>query len=685
MATAVSGVPPVNTRPTILERLSVSPQLAWGYLGLLLFMIGDGIEAGFLAPFLNSIGVSHGKIAFMFSVYGIAAALAARMSGALADTVGARVVMWLGVSIWAFFQVIFLVFGIAFFDRDLLVLSYFLRGLGYPLFAYGFLVCIAAVTPPSRLSSAVGWFWFSFTAGLPTLGSLLASFTIPVIGEYATLWCSLGFVIIGAIIMLVGLPPAVGAPPVRAEVQQHRKALFAAISIAWEKPKVVLGSLVRVINTAPQFGFLVFLPSFYVGTLGFTLSQWLQVLTWMFFSNIICDLALGMIGDRLGWRKTVAYVGGIGCTITTLLLYYLPLRYPGNYLVAVVAAVLYGATLAGYVPLSAIMPCLAPENPGAAISMLNLGAGASVWLGPAIVGIFLGIWGVRGVMWIFAALYALSALLALFLTAPEYDKPGGTAETQRPLGGFSFAAAGCLLGHPPIMTVLPEEIELILFDLGGTIYDDETFTRALLRAARELNPALDENEFWAVYDEQRGQSSGSLRTAIAKRLVPGIDRATLIALAKKYWEYPASSLHPDVKPVLRSLVPRFKLGLVANAGAAAKKALRRDGLDRFFSVIILSEEAGIEKPDEAIFQRALEQAGVRADRAIHVGNRLDNDIRPAQQVGMKTIWLLRGDAPPAPSLEQLCEPDAVIISLNGLGVALSRLRTENLSGYTVAG
>jgi polyol permease family len=679
MATPVPGLSPVSTRPTILERLNVPPQLSWGYLGLLLFMIGDGIEAGYLAPFLSGIGVSQGKIALMFTLYGLAAALAARMSGALADTVGARVVMWLGVFIWAFFEIIFLVFGVAFSDRDLLVLSYFLRGLGYPLFAYGFLVCVAAVTPLSRLSSAVGWFWFAFTAGLPTLGSLLASYTVPVIGQFATFWCSLVFVIIGGVIMLLGLPPEVGAPPVRAAVQQHRKALFAAISIAWEKPKVVLGSLVRMINTAPQFGFLVFLPSFYVGTLGFTLSQWLQLLSWMFSSNIICDLALGMIGDRLGWRRTVAYIGGIGCTITTLLLYYLPLRFPGNYLVAVVAAVLYGATLAGYVPLSAIMPSLAPENPGAAISMLNLGAGASVWLGPAIVGCFLSICGVRGVIWIFAALYALSALLALFLTAPEYEKSDGTAETQRPLGGFSFAAAGSLLGHPPILTVLPEQIELILFDLGGTIYDDETFTRALLRAARELNPALQEPEFWAVYDEQRGQSSGSLRTAIAQRCVPGSDRVTLVALAKKYWEYPASALYPDVKPALRSLAPRFKLGLVANAGGAAKKALRRDGLDQFFSVIILSEEAGIEKPDEEIFRRALEQAGVPADRAIHVGNRLDNDIRPAQRLGMKAIWVLRGDAPPAPTVEQLREPDAVIISLNGLGVVLSRLRTENLS------
>ena len=49
--------------------------------------------------------------------------------------------------------------------------------------------------------------------------------------------------------------------------------------------------------------------------------------------------------------------------------------------------------------------------------LLNLGAGASVWLGPAIVVCFLGIYGVQGVIWIFAALYALSGFLALFLTA----------------------------------------------------------------------------------------------------------------------------------------------------------------------------------------------------------------------------------------------------------------------------
>jgi len=61
------------------------------------------------------------------------------------------------------------------------------------------------------------------------------------------------------------------------------------------------------------------------------------------------------------------------------------------------------------------MAALAPERKGAAMSILNLGAGASSWVGPGIVGLFLPVAGVAGVMWIFAVLYAISAVLTMFM------------------------------------------------------------------------------------------------------------------------------------------------------------------------------------------------------------------------------------------------------------------------------
>jgi MFS family permease len=296
---------------------------------------------------------------------------------------------------------------------------YALRGFGYPLFAYGFLVWITAVTPKHEMGSAAGWFWFCFTGGLPTLGSLLASFLIPIIGAYATLWCSLGLVVLGGLIALLGVHEPTGRRRLVAAGEHPVKTLLLSVSIAWKKPKVGIGGLVRVINTAPEFGFLVFLPLFYTQTVGFSLTQWLRLLSLMFLSNIIWNLLFGIIGDKLGWRRTVAWCGGFGSAITTLLLYYTPNLLGANYPLAVIAGMMYGATLAGYVPLSALMPSLAPDHKGAAMSVLNLGAGAATWVGPGIVTIFLPMVGVAGVMWIFAGLYVLSAVMALFLTLPE--------------------------------------------------------------------------------------------------------------------------------------------------------------------------------------------------------------------------------------------------------------------------
>jgi polyol permease family/HAD superfamily hydrolase (TIGR01509 family) len=666
---------------SLLDRFSFPRPLAWGYVGLLLFMVGDGIESGYLAPFLLTKGLSQGQVAVMFAVYGVAAATAARFSGVLADVRGPRQVMWMGLFSWGLFEILFLIFGIPDANYPMMIVAYGLRGFGYPLFAYGFLVWIAATTSLKRLGSAVGWFWFAFTGGLPTLGSLLASFFIPWIGQYGTLWCSLGFVLIGGLVTLFGVTEVSGFRRLLPAGRRSIDSLFSSITIAWKKPKTTIGCVVRMINTAPQFGFLVFLPTFFTKTIGFTMSGWLQLLSYMFLSNIIWNLFMGICGDKLGWRQTVAYVGGLGCAIATLLLYYIPSTFRNHYPLAVLVAVLYGATLAGYVPLSAIMPSLAPENKGAAISMLNLGAAASAWLGPTIVALFIGPFGVVGVIWIFAILHFVSGLLALFLTLPpEVEEAIVATPGRHSIGVEAFAASGGLLGHTPAMESDLDEtdIDLVLFDLGGTIYDDETYTRALLRAVRQINPGTKEEDFWAVYDGERGRSAGSLRTAIANRFVPGADRAKLVTLAKRYWEYPVSSLYPDVKPTLTALALKFKLGLVANSGEAALQALRRDGLDDLFDVIVLADVVGIEKPNDKIFQYALDKAGIPASRAVHVGNRLDSDIRPAKRLGIRTVWILRGDAPPAPTLEQLTEPDAVVTSLIGVPTALSRLMSVNV-------
>jgi MFS family permease len=188
-----------------------------------------------------------------------------------------------------------------------------------------------------------------------------------------------------------------------------------------------LGGIVAVITTTSEFGFLVFLPTFFTESVGFTLPQWLRLLSIMFATNVGFNLLWGVIGDKIGWQKTVAYIGACGCAVTTLGLYYIPHLWGHNYPLAVAAGMAYGAALAGFVPISAIMASLAPESRGAAMSIMNLGSGLSIWLGPALVGLFLSHVGVAGLMWIFAAMYAVSAVITLFLTVPP-PEPGKVVE-----------------------------------------------------------------------------------------------------------------------------------------------------------------------------------------------------------------------------------------------------------------
>jgi putative hydrolase of the HAD superfamily len=113
--------------------------------------------------------------------------------------------------------------------------------------------------------------------------------------------------------------------------------------------------------------------------------------------------------------------------------------------------------------------------------------------------------------------------------------------------------------------------------------------------------------------------------------------------------------------------------VLANQPGATRAALARDGIAPYVDVWVVSEEVGLAKPDPRIFVHAIRVAGCAPAEAAFVGNRLDNDVRPAKAAGLATVWLLRGEAPSEPSAEQLAETDAAIRSLHELPEALERL------------
>jgi FMN phosphatase YigB (HAD superfamily) len=219
-------------------------------------------------------------------------------------------------------------------------------------------------------------------------------------------------------------------------------------------------------------------------------------------------------------------------------------------------------------------------------------------------------------------------------------------------------------------------IRAVFFDVGGPVYDDENFVVAVLRALDELRAErdaepVDRAVFREIYDEIRARQRGSLRTALATRLLGSADlRQELHERTRAYWVHPAGSMYPDVAPLLSRLHGTVTTGVLANQEAPVVDALRRDGLGDLIDVWGISAIVGHEKPSPELFTWALAQAGTDARHAVHVGNRLDTDVRPAKALGLGTVWVTRGEAPDRPTPEQLAEPDLAVPDLSTLADTL---------------
>jgi putative hydrolase of the HAD superfamily len=217
-------------------------------------------------------------------------------------------------------------------------------------------------------------------------------------------------------------------------------------------------------------------------------------------------------------------------------------------------------------------------------------------------------------------------------------------------------------------------VDVVFFDIGGVMYDDTVYPRALDRALRELGASFDDAEFAATYAEARAAQSGSFRDKLARRFLgPDADVEAVERIASRYWAYPPGSLYPDVLPCLRALSREHRLGIVANQPSVVREALVRDGVAAFFELWNISEDVGLEKPDPRLFARAIAAAAVPAERTAMVGDRLDRDVRPAHAAGMRTVWVLRGEAPDVPTDEQLADADVAIPDLGHLAAGLATL------------
>jgi HAD superfamily hydrolase (TIGR01662 family) len=107
---------------------------------------------------------------------------------------------------------------------------------------------------------------------------------------------------------------------------------------------------------------------------------------------------------------------------------------------------------------------------------------------------------------------------------------------------------------------------------------------------------------------------------------------------EQFWE---EDLYPDVREGMAALREMgIWVGVAGNQTARAGAILRELGLPA--DLIATSDDWGVSKPDPGFFQAVISAAPCPAKRILHVGDRLDNDLKPAKAAGMQTAFVRRG-------------------------------------------
>jgi HAD superfamily hydrolase (TIGR01549 family) len=140
---------------------------------------------------------------------------------------------------------------------------------------------------------------------------------------------------------------------------------------------------------------------------------------------------------------------------------------------------------------------------------------------------------------------------------------------------------------------------------------------------------------------------------------PGFDLAAqreARAAAGRPETFDEGDLYPEVRSSLAQLRDAgLVVGIAGNQTARAGRILRSLTLPADF--VATSDDWGVEKPDPAFFDRVVHEVGFPAEEVLYVGDRLDNDIRPAASRGLGTVLIRRGPW----AVIQRHDPDAAAI------------------------
>lgn len=245
-------------------------------------------------------------------------------------------------------------------------------------------------------------------------------------------------------------------------------------------------------------------------------------------------------------------------------------------------------------------------------------------------------------------------------------------------------------------------LRAVIFDLGHTIWDyaprEESRRLNVLRLHKRLESSLGDAtpapaaldraladgigrwmRSWDGDELEQPPSEQLVREALGTiDLTPPDELLRELTTIFFGTELDMPVVEPDTLAAIAELDKSgLRLGCVTNTILLEEgilDALRRLGLLRYLRSVVVSSAMSYRKPHASLFLRALEELNVSPEEALFVGDRLVDDVRGAQSVGMRAFLTHQYRQEPVESSP--VRPDGVLQRLGQLPRALERIEAE---------